>query len=1340
MYRDKWAFAPKGHNNTLELCALDLLIIFACTRLPPLPLFLQGAADDDVMAGAASASGAAFAGIMPQQRDEPLADISRPNLPFMFGSRAPDKTALPSEILCHGACCEPNRPQTRIEAEIQQMPAEVFGFDTQFAQNKASRMTHAPDAQDASSMPQTPLRAAITAATRCPEPQCLPPLIAQARLTGEEAAQVRRMTLDLVRRLRSSKRGGGIEGLIHEYALSSDEGVALMCLAEALLRIPDAATRDALIRDKLSAGDWRAHVGQSPSLFVNAATWGLVLTGKLVATTSEKGLATALARLIGRGGEPLIRVGVDMAMRMMGEQFVKGRTIEEALLRSRAQQARGFSFSYDMLGEAAMTAHDAARYFKDYQDAIAAIGAAAGKAGPYAGPGISIKLSALHPRYCRAQKRRVMTELLPNIRKLALQAKGFDIGFNIDAEESERLELSLDLLEALSLDPDLAGWHGLGFVVQAYGRRCSLVIDWLIDLAARSGRRLMVRLVKGAYWDSEIKKAQVEGHVDFPVFTRKVHTDVAWFACARKLLAAPLQIYPQFATHNAQSLASVLIAAGPEWHEGRYEFQCLHGMGEALYEQVVGSAQLNRPCRIYAPVGSHETLLAYLVRRLLENGANSSFVNRLQDTAISEEQLAADPVTLAQAITPIGAPDSRIIPPLALFGPARQNARGSDLTDENRLAEVHAVLTNAADASTTIAAQGQGEGRVIANPAYRGRVLGHVHDADGDEVARIVDAAARAAPAWADLGTLARAEILNWAAAQLEARRDEFAQLIIAEAGRTLPNALAEVREAVDFLRYYSSEAERWLVGRTPPQGVMACISPWNFPLAIFVGQIAAALVAGHGVVAKPAEQTPLVAGAAVALLHDAGVPRAVLAIVPGDGRTGAALVADPAVQGVIFTGSTPVARAIAGALGDRLDAGGKPVPLIAETGGINAMIVDSSALTEQVVQDVLVSAFDSAGQRCSALRLLCVQNDAAETTLNMLKGAMAELRLGDPAELATDIGPVIDAEAKAGIIAHINAMRARGFQVTQAPMAVPKEGYFIAPTLIEIGSSDDLAAEVFGPVLHVLRYSREALPDLIDKLNAKDFGLTFGLHTRLDETIAEICGRVKAGNLYINRNMIGANVGVQPFGGSRLSGTGPKAGGPLYLARLMGGQASDALAGLAGGHVGPGFEAYRNWLVARGQGGLVEALLARAPQCPLERHAEFAGPAGERNLYRLVPRGLIHVTADDEQALLKLVGMALLTGNQAVVEPRGIWSGMSASLAAQITIASEPLAAPDLAGVLLAGSLEVRRALVRRLAQRQGPIIPLLGEDDFERLCQEQSICTNTAAAGGNAALLALG
>ena len=1193
-------------------------------------------------------------------------------------------------------------------------------------------MTYQIEFMGASSVPQPPLRAAITAATRRPETQCLPPLIEGARMTPDDAAQVRKIALDLVRRLRAKKRGGGIEGLIHEFALSSDEGVALMCLAEALLRIPDAPTRDALIRDKLSARDWRAHVGHSPSLFVNAATWGLVLTGKLVSTTHERGLATALGRLIGRGGEPLIRAGVDLAMRMMGEQFVKGRTIAEALSRSQSQQARGFTFSYDMLGEAALTGDDAARYLQAYEGAIAAIGAAAGGAGPYAGPGISIKLSALHPRYGRAQKARVMTELLPRLKDLAAQAKAFDIGLNIDAEESDRLELSLDIIEALSFDADLAGWNGLGFVVQAYGRRCAPVIDWLIDLAARSHRRLMVRLVKGAYWDSEIKKAQVDGQSDFPVFTRKIHTDVAWFACARKLLAAPDQIYPQFATHNAQSLASVLVAAGPQGHAGRYEFQCLHGMGEALYEEVVGEGRYHRPCRIYAPVGSHETLLAYLVRRLLENGANSSFVNRLQDAAISEDQLAADPVALVQALSPLGAPDPRIIAPPDLFGATRTNSRGSDLADENRLAELQAAL-----ARPLALPAGSQAGRAIRNPAFPDFVLAHVADTDARCVAQAVSMATTAAIDWAAAGPLARAEILRRAADALEARRDEFAVLMIREAGRTLANALGELREAVDFLRYYAAEAERWLIGAPAPSGVIACISPWNFPLAIFIGQVAAALVAGYGVVAKPAEQTPLVATAALALLHGAGVPQAALVLVPGDGHTGAALVADPAVMGVIFTGSTPVARAIARSLGDRLNACGQPVVLIAETGGINAMIVDSSALTEQVVQDVLISAFDSAGQRCSALRLLCLQDDCADATLKMLQGAMAELRPGDPSDLATDIGPVIGADAKTGILAHIEAMGTRGFRVTRAPMVLPADGHFVAPTLIEISAADDLIEEVFGPVLHVLRFRRKDLPQLIDQLNAKNFALTFGLHTRLDETIAEISAHANAGNIYINRNMIGASVGVQPFGGSRLSGTGPKAGGPLYLARLVPG--AGALSGLSQGVSGPGFAAFQTWLRARGASTIAVALDELATQSPLGRSAELAGPAGENNVYQLIPRGTLGVIAADEAARLKLVGMALLTGNLALVTPDPLWQTLSASLKAHIRTAVDPLAEVDLAGVLFAGPRETLQALLRKLAARQGPIVPLLGEGDLERLCHEQSLSTNTAAAGGNAALLAL-
>ncbi len=742
------------------------------------------------------------------------------------------------------------------------------------------------------------LRAAIAAAHRRPEPECLAALIGEAAATPEEAARIRGLAAGLAGKLRgkSRSRSSGVEGLIHEYSLSSQEGVALMCLAEALLRVPDADTRDALIRDKLAPGDWRAHVGQSPSLFVNAATWGLVLTGKLVGTTSEQGLSAALTRLISRSGEPIIRAGVDVAMRLMGEQFVTGRTIDEALRASQQREARGFGFSYDMLGEAATTAEDAARYYADYERAIDAIGRASGGRGIYEGPGISIKLSALHPRYSRMKRARVMNELLPRVKALAAKARGYQIGFNIDAEEADRLELSLDLLEALARDPELSAWNGLGFVIQAYGKRCPAVIDWLIDLGRRARRRLMVRLVKGAYWDSEIKRAQVDGLADFPVYTRKVHTDVAYLACAKKLLAAPDAIFPQFATHNAQTLAAVMVFAGPNYYRGQYEFQCLHGMGEPLYEEVVGRDKLDRPCRVYAPVGSHETLLAYLVRRLLENGANTSFVNRIADETVSVAQLTADPVEVARAIQPLGAPHERIAAPAALYGAERPNSRGLDLSSDRELARLADGVSHhagAAEAKSCDAAP-DAVATSVTNPADHADVVGRVVFAGPAEIEAALARAETAAPAWAATLASERGAMLRRAADAFEAEQDRLIALAVREAGKSYANAVAEVREAVDFLRYYAARGAELLgPGAPAPLGPVVCISPWNFPLAIFTGQVAAALAAGNVVLAKPAEETPLIAAEAVRLLHAAGVPAEALQLLPGAGEVGAALVGD---------------------------------------------------------------------------------------------------------------------------------------------------------------------------------------------------------------------------------------------------------------------------------------------------------------------------------------------------------------------------------------------------------------------------------------------------------------
>jgi RHH-type proline utilization regulon transcriptional repressor/proline dehydrogenase/delta 1-pyrroline-5-carboxylate dehydrogenase len=1207
--------------------------------------------------------------------------------------------------------------------------------------------------------PQSPLRAAITAAYRAPEPECIPPLLKLTTANADEANRIRTLASNLVAKLRAKTRSSGVEGLIHEYSLSSQEGVALMCLAEALLRIPDAATRDALIRDKLSPGDWRAHVGQSSSLFVNAATWGLVLTGRLVTTTSEQGLSAALTRLIARSGEPIIRAGVDVAMRLMGEQFVTGRTIEEALANSRDRQARGFTFSYDMLGEAATTAEDAARYLDEYERAVHAIGRASRGRGIYEGAGISIKLSALHPRYQRIKRARVMDELLPRAKGLAALAKSYDIGFNIDAEEADRLDLSLDILEALSLDPDLNGWNGLGFVIQAYGKRCSAVVDWLIDLARRSGRRLMIRLVKGAYWDSEIKRAQVEGLDGFPVFTRKLYTDVSYLACARKLLAAPDAIYPQFATHNAQTLASVLAFAGPNFYRGQYEFQCLHGMGEPLYEEVVGRDKLNRPCRVYAPVGSHETLLAYLVRRLLENGANTSFVNRIADASVSIDDLVADPAEAARSIQPIGAPHDKIAAPRDLYAPDRANSQGLDFSDEGRLARLADGLNASAETARRAFPSGVGEyepGEQVFNPANRSDIVGFTRHARADEIAVALDIGDRAASAFAAIPPSERASLLRRAADILEARNDLLIGLTVREAGKSYANAVAEVREAADFLRYYAHEAARTLLPGSPaPLGLVVCISPWNFPLAIFTGQVAAALAAGNSVIAKPAEETPLIATEAVRLLHEAGVPPEALQLIPGAGEVGAALVADPRVQGVVFTGSTPVARLIEKELAGRLTRRGAPLPLIAETGGLNAMVVDSSALAEQVVVDVLSSAFDSAGQRCSALRILCLQDDVADRMLTMLKGAMAELEVGDPRKLSSDVGPVITTEARDAITTHIEKMRGRGHTVTQTPLGESTaQGTFVAPTLIEVNKIADVEREVFGPVLHVLRYKREALDKLIDDINAAGYGLTFGLHTRIDETIMRVVERIEAGNIYINRNVIGATVGVQPFGGSRLSGTGPKAGGPLYLSRLVTEPAPGALDGVEGGDAAiAGIRVYADWLSAHGHGLEAERCVGMMARSPLGARVELKGPVGERNVYAFRRRGRIAAVAAGESGLLIQIGAILATGNDAVVSSAAaerILSRLPPELAHRISRIQDPFGAPALAFALLEGDQGATSEALRRLASRAGPIVRLqalssaslaAGEDyNLADLVEECATATNTAAAGGNASLMTIG
>lgn len=1228
---------------------------------------------------------------------------------------------------------------TYIDAiERGHLPDEISflsGSESDDPDNELQADLHLPPffdlAQDV--QPQSVLRAAITSAYSRPEPECLPLLLDYASSGNENKQDITNLSARLVNALRTKGKGSGVESLVHEFSLSSQEGVALMCLAEALLRIPDRPTRDALIRDKISQGDWRSHVSESSSLFVNAATWGLMVTGKLVSVNSEQSLSKALTRLIAKGGEPLIRSGVNTAMRLMGEQFVTGQTISSAIANGRKREEQGFRYSYDMLGEAATTAADAQIYYDSYEQAIHAIGKAAKGKGIYEGAGISIKLSALHPRYSRATRDRVMNELLPRLTALVALAQSYDIGVNIDAEEADRLDISLDLLESLCFDPQFAGWNGIGFVVQAYQKRAFFVVDYLIDLAQRTARRIMVRLVKGAYWDTEIKRAQVDGLEGFPVFTRKVYTDVSFLACARKLLAAPHAIYPQFATHNAQTLASIYYMAGRNYYPGQYEFQCLHGMGEGLYEEVTGPAsegKLNRPCRIYAPVGTHETLLAYLVRRLLENGANTSFVNQVTDNTIALEDLIANPIDVAKNIIPLGTPHTKIPLPRNIYGSQRFNSSGLDLSNEQRLASLSVALMHSSTQNqrshpffgNTDYNWNEERAQLVRNPGDHKDIVGYVIEANNEEIEVAINAAANAAPIWQSTNVAQRAECLLTAARIMEDEMNTLIGVIVREAGKSLPNAIGEIREAVDFLRYYATRiTEEFDNDSHRPLGTVLCISPWNFPLAIFIGQVSAALAAGNVVIAKPAEQTNLIAAAGISILHRAGIPIDAVQLLPGKGETtGAALVAHPQIAGVMFTGSTEVAHHISQTLSKRLDVNGNTIPLIAETGGLNAMVVDSSALAEQVVIDILDSAFDSAGQRCSALRMLCLQDDCADFVLNMLLGATQELSVGNPAKLSTDVGPVIDHEAKANIETHIDQMRKQGFKVHQLDLSgLDVTGTYVAPTIIEINKPEDLTKEVFGPVLHVLRYKRKNLDQLIEAVNAANYGLTFGVHTRIDETVSRVSQLIKAGNIYVNRNIVGAVVGVQPFGGEGLSGTGPKAGGPLYLLRLL----SKAPNGLP------------KW-------------------CNINTEINLPGPTGEANLYKVAPKGKVLCVAQTQAGIKLQTETCATTLNKAVFVAESQNSEYT-FLQAQEQKGLIELVTPeyidqgDYQALLFEGDSDALCELAQRVAARPGAIVSVQGltPDDIisgkqyrtTQLLREVSISINTAAAGGNASLMTL-
>ena len=1192
---------------------------------------------------------------------------------------------------------------------------------------------------------QTSLRQAVTDAYRRDETEAVQDMLQRAQMSDEERQAADTLARRLVTQVRASRtKASGVDALMHEFSLSSEEGVALMCLAEALLRIPDKATRNKLIADKLSDGNWKKHLNNSPSLFVNAAAWGLLITGKLTTQTSEQSLGAALNRLLGKGGEPLIRKGVDYAMRLLGKQFVTGQTIEEALQNGKEREKMGYRYSFDMLGEAAYTQADADCYYNDYVQAIHAIGKDAAGQGVYEGNGISVKLSAIHPRYSRAQHGRVMGELLPRLKELYLLGKKYNIGINIDAEEANRLELSLDLMEALVSDPDLAGYNGIGFVVQAYQKRCPFVIDYLIDLARRNNQKLMIRLVKGAYWDSEIKWAQVDGLNGYPVYTRKVHTDISYLACARKLLSAQDAVFPQFATHNAYTLAAIYqMGKGKD-----FEHQCLHGMGETLYDQVVGPQNLGRRVRIYAPVGTHETLLAYLVRRLLENGANSSFVSQIVDEKISIDQLIRSPFdTIAEQGIHLHA----ALPlPRDLYGKGRLNSQGFDLSNENVLQQLQQELNRAAARQFQTASVVNGKSRPVGapqqvrNPADHSDVVGSVSFADAALAQEAVAAAVAAQAAWNGTPAAERAACLRRFADLLERHAPALMMLAVREAGKTLNNAIAEVREAVDFCRYYADEAEHTLPQGSQGVGTIVAISPWNFPLAIFTGEVVAALAAGNTVVAKPAEQTSLIAGYAVSLMHEAGIPTSALQLVLGAGDVGAALTQDPRIGGVIFTGSTEVARLINQTLAKRDDS---PV-LIAETGGQNAMIVDSTALAEQVCADVLNSAFDSAGQRCSALRILCVQEDVADHMVKMIKGAMDELVVGNPIALDTDIGPVIDTEAQQNLLAHINRMKgiAKSYhEIRPSENVNPDNATFVAPIMFELNGLGELQREVFGPVLHVVRYPADGLDKLIDQINGKGYALTHGVHSRIDGTVEHIRSRIESGNVYVNRNIVGAVVGVQPFGGHGLSGTGPKAGGSFYLQRLsrlkewtaptlskIGQVDEDALKRL---------ETLLHGLPLPQSEKMAAAASLGQSRVRTLRKAEsvLAGPTGERNVLSWHAPARVWLYGGSLAASFTALVSLASAGVQAVVLPDHPLAAYADRLDGLLAVTDKP----EAAGISHVAALEpLPSARKQVLANRDGALVRILPSEnglDILQVFEEISCSINTTAAGGNASLMAM-
>lgn len=1160
------------------------------------------------------------------------------------------------------------------------------------------------------------LRDEIRAAHRAPSSEILEKLAQSNAPSADLRAKIGERATGYIKTIRETTKPSLMEAFLGEYGLSTDEGIALMCLAEALLRVPDPETIDELIEDKIVPSAWGQHLGQSSSSLVNASTWALMLTGKVLEPEAQAGIGGILRGAVKRVGEPIIRTAVKQAMKELGRQFVLGETIQSAVRNGRSEQSKGYTYSYDMLGEAAMTMEDADTFYDAYHEAIAALAKEAKSNNIRENPGISIKLSALHPRYDVLQRQSVMDRLVPRTLSLARAAKAAGMGLNIDAEEADRLDLSLDIIEKVLSDESLAGWDGFGVVVQAYGKRAGPVIDWLNTLAEQLDRKIMIRLVKGAYWDAEIKQAQVGGEYDFPVFSQKAETDVSYICCANKLLGMTDRIYPQFATHNAHSIASILDMAKALPQEA-FELQRLHGMGEELHDTVL--AEGNVTSRIYAPVGAHRDLLAYLVRRLLENGANSSFVNQIVDEDIPVERVAADPFDQID-----GQPNQAIRMPAELYGPRRRNSRGWNVRNDEdqtafrtaRRAFDEIDWTAAPILATTQLALEEAEAEHVTNPSRPRDAVGKIWQTTPDQV----ELALAGANAWdADAGK--RADILRTAANLYEENNGKLFAYLAREAGKTAEDAINELREAVDFLRFYANEAER-LAARSP-RGIVTCISPWNFPLAIFTGQIAAALAAGNGVLAKPAEQTPLIAHIAVSLLHEAGVPGSALQLVPGPGRiVGAKLTSDPRVDMVCFTGSTLTAQAINRAMAENL---ATDAPLIAETGGLNAMIVDSTALPEQAVADIITSAFQSAGQRCSALRVLYVQEDVVERFKTMLFGAMDCLTLGNPWDLNTDIGPVIDAAARGKIISHIETARHEG-RLLKELKTPGGNGFWVGPSVIEVGGIEDLEEEIFGPVLHLATFKSDEIGQVVDAINAQGYGLTFGLHTRIDSRVEDVTTRIRAGNMYINRNQIGAIVSSQPFGGEGLSGTGPKAGGPHYVERFCAPLTQCS-------------EYDHDFDAAVFSTEIQKAIdeIGRPKDTALSTE-DRPGPTGESNRLSTYPRGLILCLGPDADLVRQQIEVVRKAGCTAL----GIATGLSEDegLSGEFAYAAlEHLSGFD--GVAYCRRGRGARAIRKALASREGPIIPLISElgDGLYKACLlERHVCIDTTAAGGNANLLA--